>query len=55
MNIKYAPINDVACMGFKNYFALFTFVGTVHEREQLYRLFKNENYLKQKTILRQPF
>lgn len=31
MNIKYVPIIDVADVGFKNYFALFTFVGTVHE------------------------
>lgn len=31
MNIKHVPINDVADMGFKNYFALCTFVRTVHE------------------------
>lgn len=31
MNIKYVPINDVADMGFKNYFALFTSVRMVHE------------------------
>lgn len=31
MNIKYVPINDVADLGFKNYFALFTFVRTVCE------------------------
>lgn len=31
MNIKYVPINDVAYVGSKNYFVLFTFVGRVHE------------------------
>lgn len=55
MNIKYVPINGVADVGFKNYFALVTFVGTVHEWGQLYELFKTENYLKQKAILKQHF
>lgn len=55
MNIRYVAIIDLAHVGFKNYFALFTFVGTVHEWGQFYQLFKSENYLKQKTILKQPF
>lgn len=46
MNVKYVPIVDVAHVGFKNYFALFTFIGTVHEWGQFYQLFKTENYLK---------
>lgn len=52
MNMKYMPINNVADIGFKNYFALFTFVGTVHEWGQLYQLFKTENCLKQKISLK---
>lgn len=31
MNIKYVPNNDIAYMGFKNCFALFTFVGMAYE------------------------
>lgn len=31
MNVRYVPTIDLAHVGFKNYYALFTFVGTVHE------------------------